>query len=1205
MPDHIYDLSIGYWNICGAENKITHPDVIKQLSSHSIVILGETFLETHAIQLDGYKCKNVFRTGKRKKATRNYAGISILIKNNIAQFVKIVKVTKEDFIRIKISKVLTGFSRDTFCCCAYIPPRGSPYYINNPELDLFDTLNDDISDFSKNGHIMVTGDLNAGIGLKPETLTMDDFNSHTDDFISLNEVWAPRRYSTDPKTTTWGNKLIDVCTAHNICLLNGRKLGDLEGRCTYFGRNASVIDVSIVDREIFSHTLSFHVHKLTEFSDHCRIETILACKPQNVNFDDPCIDNLMYDKYVWNESCSLDKLTTAMSNPDFTSLKNKILRTDYPSSKIGCNKLNDDVHKLTKLLHEKCCDKKKIGKKVKVKLKPQKWFTPNCRIMRERVRRAANFWYRNPFKPHARAEYFFLKRKYNKLLKFSKKQHLENQMVKLVNSVDKNEKWKILSDMKGKKSSTTAPLNELHSHFKSILNDVPKNVAESNLKLLREKVAIFTKGLTSPTRDSVPIGTYTDSKLIRLAKNLKNGKASFTDGFINEVIKNSIHDTSPVFTKLFNLIEVTGVYPSAWNTSFLVPLLKKGSQSDPDNFRGLAVGSNVAKFYALCLNNKLINYAESNDILSPHQFGFRENFRTEDAMFTLRSLNSFYKNNSNRPVYACFVDFSKAFDSVDRTALAFKLGEIGIRGNLLNLIIDMYKDTNYIIKSNGIFSFPFSAKYGVKQGCNLSPLFFNIFINDLHQSFDETCEALNINDWNVNSLSYADDLVLLSESECGLQNSLNKLENYCNTWGLKININKTKVVVFNKPFNSKIKSLKFVIDANKIEVSNTYCYLGVDISNTGSFLGATNSLYKKGLRALYSIYSTLDVRSDVANVRLFLNLFDSLVQPVLLYGCEIWGSHCLNTNNRVITFVNKFYKTLLGVKQRCSNAGVLCELGRFPIELNIAKAMIKYWFRLTSMPTNRLSAHCYWSLFNLEGLKDHWFESIKSIIYTTGQYDVWTNQVNFIFSSKHLLSKQQNFIIQTLKDVYTQFAESKINAESKLYLFRNDANTRTISNYLTSLHGRNRRQAIANLRLGTPNIELEKGRHSGLERVSRTCKICHTQKVETEEHFILTCPALVSTRKPLIDRISQIDLNFSNMSTPQKMNYLFFNNEVATNTLSIAADMLLALKDRRDFLIKLQQLFIKNESAKKTRMIKWTAKSIKAEKVLVKNLNSR
>ena len=165
--------------------------------------------------------------------------------------------------------------------------------------------------------------------------------------------------------------------------------------------------------------------------------------------------------------------------------------------------------------------------------------------------------------------------------------------------------------------------------------------------------------------------------------------------------------------------------------------------------------------------------------------------------------------------------------------------------------------------------------------------------------------------------------------------------------------------------------------------------------------------------------------------------------------------------------------------------------------------------------------------------------------------------------------------------MYTQFAESKINAESKLYLFRNDANTRTISNYLTSLHGRNRRQAIANLRLGTPDIELEKGRHAGLERVSRACKICHTQKVETEEHFIFTCPALVSTRKPFIDKISRINLNFSSMSISQKVIYLFFNNEVKTNTLSIAADMLLALKDRRDFLISFNNCLLKMNQQKR------------------------
>ena len=358
MSDCIYKLSIGQWNICGAENKITEPDVIRKLNNHDIVILSETFLQTHSIQLDGYKCKNVFRSGKKKKATRNYAGISVLIKNNLTQFIKTVKVTREDFIWVRISKNLTGFDRDTYCCCAYIPPRGSPYYKNNPELDLFDLLSDDISTFSRLGHIMITGDLNSSIGLKPETLTLDDFNRHTDSPESMNEIWAPRRCSIDTKTTTWGNKLIDVCTAHNICLLNGRKLGDFEGRCTYFGRTSSAIDVTIVDRDIFSHTLAFQVHPLTEFSDHCPIETILACKPQNIDFNDPCVEKIIFDKYVWNKETSLDKLTSAMSAPDFINLKRKILETNYPPCKSGCDQFSEAVYKLTKFLHEKCCDKK-------------------------------------------------------------------------------------------------------------------------------------------------------------------------------------------------------------------------------------------------------------------------------------------------------------------------------------------------------------------------------------------------------------------------------------------------------------------------------------------------------------------------------------------------------------------------------------------------------------------------------------------------------------------------------------------------------------------------------------------------------------------------------------------------------------------------------------------------------------------------------
>ena len=139
-------------------------------------------------------------------------------------------------------------------------------------------------------------------------------------------------------------------------------------------------------------------------------------------------------------------------------------------------------------------------------------------------------------------------------------------------------------------------------------------------------------------------------------------------------------------------------------------------------------------------------------------------------------------------------------------------------------------------------------------------------------------------------------MVLLSETDNGIRKCLSRLESYCNEWGLKVNPSKTKVLVFNKPFTKNVKKLSFFIDGNPIAVTNSYCYLGVQVSNTGSFVKAADNLYKKALKSLFSIYSSLDVRSDVKNTRLFLKLFDSLVKPVLLYGCDIWGSTAINSN---------------------------------------------------------------------------------------------------------------------------------------------------------------------------------------------------------------------------------------------------------------------------------------------------------------------
>ena len=110
-------------------------------------------------------------------------------------------------------------------------------------------------------------------------------------------------------------------------------------------------------------------------------------------------------------------------------------------------------------------------------------------------------------------------------------------------------------------------------------------------------------------------------------------------------------------------------------------------------------------------------------------------------------------------------------------------------------ILEVYYKAGGITKSGGITK-QFSSTTGVKQGCNLSPCMSNLYQNDLHNIFDETCDPTCLGTLKINSLSWADDLVIVSKSALGLQNCLNKLYLYCLKWGLNLNTQKTKCIEF-------------------------------------------------------------------------------------------------------------------------------------------------------------------------------------------------------------------------------------------------------------------------------------------------------------------------------------------------------------------------------------------------------------------------
>ena len=137
---------------------------------------------------------------------------------------------------------------------------------------------------------------------------------------------------------------------------------------------------------------------------------------------------------------------------------------------------------------------------------------------------------------------------------------------------------------------------------------------------------------------------------------------------------------------------------------------------------------------------------------------------------------------------------------------------------------------------------------------------------------------------------YADDAVLLAESPGDLQRSICAMKKYCVLWKLNVNVAKPKVVIFSREKSRKIPN--FVLGENELEVVTHYTYLGLPFNYNGKFTTAKNKLYEKGKRAMFALLRKsrqLQLPIDVQ-----LNLFDALVKPVLLYGCEVWAHEAID-----------------------------------------------------------------------------------------------------------------------------------------------------------------------------------------------------------------------------------------------------------------------------------------------------------------------
>lgn len=409
-----------------------------------------------------------------------------------------------------------------------------------------------------------------------------------------------------------------------------------------------------------------------------------------------------------------------------------------------------------------------------------------------------------------------------------------------------------------------------------------------------------------PARRDLPISCDPPSLVeIKTAiSQLNSGKAAGPDYIPPEALKADIDSSARVLDKLFTKIWTEERYPQDWKEGHIVKLPKKGDLRNCENYRGISLISITDKVFARIILNRM--KTTTDEKLRDEQAGFRRNRSCIDQIATLRIIveQSLEWNSS---LIINFIDFKKAFDSIDREILWKIMRHYGIPDKLVTMIKKMYEDTHCRVIHEGRLSDSFEVKTGVRQGCLLSPFLFILAVDWLMK---ETTvgrrQGIQWTLWShLEDLDYADDIALLSHTCQQMQNKSTELDQMARSIGLRIHPGKSKVLKIQTESTAGIR-----IDHKELEEVESFVYLGSIIDKTGGTKEDIKIRIGKARGAFKSLKNIWKDRN--ISIKTKLRLFNSNVKSVLYYGSETWNT-TKGCTRKLQTFVNGCLRKILRI----------------------------------------------------------------------------------------------------------------------------------------------------------------------------------------------------------------------------------------------------------------------------------------------------
>lgn len=893
-------------------------------------------------------------------------------------------------------------------------------------------------------NIIILGDFNARIGEEGEQEWGQDL-----------ERKGEKRGAMDKIKNKEGERLMEFTEEKGWIILNGNKEGDETGEWTYNkGEGKSTIDYGITNIKTWEKIKEFKVKTRVE-SDH-----------------EPLVVKIVGGNTEEEERTDSTQKVQKWGKEEAAGYKERTEQVGWKEEE----EVEREWRKIKETIQENITWKKRVRGR---ELGWQPWRDNECRIEKKELQKK---WKKVRRGEYQKGEYRKREREYKNKCEEKKQQWRRKEEENIQKIKTEKEAWDFVNKQRRKKEGISRNIGEEEwkKYFMETLG------GGQCVEPGRRETEEARRGIEEP---------LTDQEMEKMFGRLKKEKAAGSDQIKNEAW---IHGGAGIKRKLRGILEMVWRgkgFIDEWREGVIVPIHKKGNREEVTNYRGVTILNTGYRMYATLLNNRIMKRLEENGGLEETQTGFRKGRGTMDNIFMLKHLVGKRLTKKRGKVHALFLDLKAAFDRIDRKILWKAMEERGIEKEIIERVKEIYEETRCRVRIGEKLSTEFWVKRGVRQGCPLSPTLFNIYIADLEKKMREGQDGgLVVGNKKIWTLTYADDVVMMAETEEEMKGMMRRAKRYFEGKGLEVNEKKTKIIVFSKG-GGKRKKRDWKWGEKEIEEVKSYDYLGYRITRNNTDNEHVKQRVKKANMAMGAIWG-IGERNFKGDIKWRVKLFDAVIKSILMYGVEIWGWKEWDMVEKV---QERYLRWIIGVDRVTPGYVVREETKRRKLRIETADRARRYEEKSKKNENKRLMREC-------------WKEVDKGKTMETRTS--WGNERERYYnrcgmSSEGIEKGRQEgkevgkWLMERDTEVMEQETTNKIEKATygwRYKFIRTVGTPRYMKEAKTNAKGGQKIKTIARARCGNE----EYGNRYWMKEEERMCRLCEEER-ETLEHVANKC----------------------------------------------------------------------------------------------------